>query len=242
MTNKISSCLEYLADHADFSKNFPAIAEVKTRSIITACGETPDLVNDTFLVIGQSIIPYGLRGSDVTVIDGYRRIANVDCIQKRATATLEEMVSSGIKFDWVIAPDEWLTYFTSEDDQRNAIQRISRVTKNGFFTTSKDYKNMHASQRYFEEPFVLRTTTGDAIIVRRRVWDHHDRQKWSQENFVVHGEQLYITDPVIRRTMYFKQMAKFSSDAGAISFKVEKDNMYKPMFSKIFEYVVCIKF
>jgi hypothetical protein len=42
--------------------------------------------------------------------------------------------------------------------------------------------------------------------------------------------------------MYFKQLAKFSTDAGAKSFQVDKKLMYKPLFSKAFEYIVYISF
>ena len=101
---------------------------------------------------------------------------------------------------------------------------------------------MYSNQRYFEEPFVLRTDKGDAIVVRKREWDHLDRQAWIQENFIIHNEKLYICETYKRRTMYFKQLAKFSSDLGSTHFSVDKKNMYKPAFSKTFEYVVTIKF
>jgi hypothetical protein len=119
---------------------------------------------------------------------------------------------------------------------------VSKIARKGFFTTIKDYKNMYANQRYFEEPFVLRTDTGDAISIRKREWDSQDRQAWTQHSYIIHGEELCICKEYRRRTMYFKQLAKFTSDLGATSFSVEKQNMYKPAFSKTFEYVVCIKF
>jgi len=119
---------------------------------------------------------------------------------------------------------------------------VSKIARKGFFTTIKDYKNMYANQRYFEEPFVLRTQSGDAIIIRQREWDQTDRQAWTQKNYIIHDEELIKCQPWKRRTMYFKQLAKFTSDLGARGFTVEKQNMYKPAFSKTFEYVVCIKF
>ena len=101
---------------------------------------------------------------------------------------------------------------------------------------------MYANQRYFEEPFVLRTDSGDAICIRKREWDTQDRQAWTQQNYIIHADDLLICPPWRRRTMYFKQLAKFTSDLGSTSFAVEKKTMYKPAFSKTFEYVVCIKF
>ena len=241
---KISSCHAYLASLVDVGKNFQSICEVKTRSMINACGETPDIANDSFLVIGPNIIPYGLNAmsADVTKLDGLVYYGDAPCACKDHDGELADFVAQGIKFDWVIAPDEYITYAESEEQQKQMLSLISKIARKGFFTTIKDYKNMYANQRYFEEPFVLRTDTGDAISIRKREWDNQDRQAWDQHSYIIHNEELYMCDVHRRRTMYFKQLAKFTSDLGATSFSVEKQNMYKPAFSKTFEYVVCIKF
>ena len=241
---KISSCHAYLASLVDVGKNFQSICEVKTRSMINACGETPDVANDSFLVIGPNIIPYGLNAmiADVTKLAGLFYYGDAPCACKDHDGELADFVAQGIQFDWVIAPDEWITYAESEEQQKQMLSLISKIARKGFFTTIKDYKNMYANQRYFEEPFVLRTDTGDAISIRKREWDNQDRQAWDQHSYIIHNEELYMCDVHRRRTMYFKQLAKFTSDLGATSFSVEKQNMYKPAFSKTFEYVVCIKF
>ena len=241
---KVPSCIEYLVSLTDVGKNFKSVAEVKTRSIINACGENPDVANDTFLVIGPNILPYGLNsmGADTTKVDGIPYYGDEPCACKEHDGELADFVAQGQTFDWVLAPDEWITYATSEEEQKQKLSLVSKIARKGFFTTVKDYKNMHANQRYFEEPFVLRTDTGDAIVVRQRDWHQTDRQAWTQINHVIHGEELVKCEPWQRRTMYFKQLAKFTSDLGALSFTVEKQNMYKPAFSKTFEYVVCVKF
>tara|TARA_R110000796_G_scaffold23508_7_gene67270 strand:- start:1264 stop:1995 length:732 start_codon:yes stop_codon:yes gene_type:complete len=241
---KISSCHAYLASLVDVGQNFKSICEVKTRSMINACGETPDVVNDRFLVIGPNIIPFGLNamGADVTKLNGLSYYGDAPCTCKDHDGELADFVAQGIQFDWVIAPDEWITYAETEEQQKQMLSLISKIARKGFFTTIKDYKNMYANQRYFEEPFVLRTDTGDAISIRKREWDNQDRQAWDQHAYIIHDEELYMCDVTRRRTMYFKQLAKFTSDLGATRFSVEKQNMYKPAFSKTFEYVVCIKF
>jgi hypothetical protein len=241
---KVPSCIEYLVSLTDVGKNFKSVAEVKTRSIINACGENPDVANDTFLVIGPNILPYGLNsmGADTTKINGLPYYGDEPCACKEHDGELADFVAQGQTFDWVLAPDEWITYAASEEEQKQMLSLVSKIARKGFFTTIKDYKNMYANQRYFEEPFVLRTESGDAIVIRQREWDQTDRQAWTQKNYVIHGEELLGCTPWKRRTMYFKQLAKFTSDLGARSFAVEKQNMYKPAFSKTFEYVVCIKF
>jgi len=181
-------------------------------------------------------------GADVTKLDGLPYVGDAPCACKVHDGELADFVAQGIKFDWVIAPDEWITYAETEEQQRQMLSLVSKIARKGLFTTIKDYKNMYANQRYFEEPFVLRTDSGDAISIRKREWDSQDRQAWDQHSYIIHGEELCICNVTRRRTMYFKQLAKFTSDLGATSFSVEKQNMYKPAFSKTFEYVVCIKF
>ena len=241
---RVKNCITYLAGLTDVGKNFLNVSEVKTRSIINACGEQPNISTDSFLVIGPNIVPYGLNsmGADVTKLDGLPYYGDTACSCKVHEGELADFVAQDIKFDWVIAPDEWITYAATEDDQKQMLSLISKITRKGFFTTVKDYKNMYSNQRYFEEPFVLRTDNGDAIVVRKREWDQVDRQAWIQENFIIHNEELYICKRYNRRTMYFKQLAKFAYDLGSKSFSVDKKNMYKPAFSKTFEYIVTITF
>ena len=237
-------CIEYLASLIDVGNNFRKVAEVKTQSILSACGEKPDLANDSFLVIGRNIIPYGLSamGADTTKLHGLPYYGDKPCACKVHEGELADFVAQGKQFDWVIAPDEWITYADTEEDQKQMLSQVSKIARKGLFTTIKDYKNMYANQRYFEEPFVLRTDTGDAILIRKREWLQQDRQAWWQQNYVIHNEKLMTCPWTKRRTMYFKQLAKFTADLGAHSFTVEKQNMYKPAFSKTFEYVVVIKF
>ena len=243
MSKKIEYCNSYLASITEVGRHFDSIAEVKTKSMLNNF-EDIDVSKSTFLVIGPSIVPWGLykMGGDVTVYKGIKDYGNVECKCKHYEGELADFVAQGITFDYVIAPDEMLTYVNNETEQKQMLSLISQIAGTAFVTTIKDYKNMYANQRYFEEPFVLRTDNGDAIVIRKREWDQVDRQAWVQENYVIHNEELYICKRYNRRTMYFKQLAKFASDLGSKSFSVDKKNMYKPAFSKTFEYVVTIKF
>lgn len=241
MSKKIEYCNSYLASITEVGRNFDSIAEVKTKSMLNNF-EDIAVGNSTFLVIGPSIIPWGLykMGGDVTVYKGIKDYGNVECKCKHYEGELADFVGQGIKFDYVIAPDEFLTYADNEEQQKQLLSLVTKIADIAFITTVKDYKNMYSNQRYFEEPFVLRTNNGDAIVVRKREWDQTDRQAWVQENFVIHNEELYICQRYNRRTMYFKQLAKFAYDLGSKSFSVDKKSMYKPAFSKTFEYVVTI--
>lgn len=243
MSKHIEFCNDYLASITDLGKNFDTIAEVKTKSVLNNF-DFVDVPNSTFLVIGYNIIPWGLykMGGDVTILNGIKQYGDSKVILNHYDGELADFVAQGRKFDYVVGPDEILTYAESETEQKQMLSMISKIVDKSFITTIKDYKNMYINQRYFEEPFVLRTDNGDAIVIRKREWDTVDRQAWIQENYIIHNDELYICKRWNRRTMYFKQLAKFASDLGSTHFSVDKKNMYKPAFSKTFEYVVTIKF
>ena len=188
--------------------------------------------NKTYLVIGKNLISVGLKslGYHVTEVDGINK----------NDLTIEGLIVNGTKFDYVIASDEYLTYYTSEVAQINAIEQLVKVTNIAFYTTLKDYKNMAPNQRFFYENFEVKTNSGDAVIVRKRDWNKSDKQRWLYRQWVIQNNKLFVADTVECRSMYFKQLAKFSSDAGAKDFQVEKKIMYKPLFSKSYEYIICI--
>jgi hypothetical protein len=48
--------------------------------------------------------------------------------------------------------------------------------------------------------------------------------------------------PFARRAMFFKQLAKFSHDAGAVGYNVHKNLMYKSLIKKNYEHVISIRF
>jgi hypothetical protein len=89
-------------------------------------------------------------------------------------------------------------------------------------------------------PGQMEQTQGEAVIIRKRDWNKTDKQQWTNREWIIQNDELTDCTPVECRTMYFKQLAKFSSDAGAKNFQVEKKQMYKPLFSKSFEYIICI--
>ena len=56
------------------------------------------------------------------------------------------------------------------------------------------------------------------------------------------GNDANTAGPYNRRSMFFKQMAKFSIDAGAKEFYVHKNLMYKSLIKKNYEHVISISF
>jgi hypothetical protein len=72
--------------------------------------------------------------------------------------------------------------------------------------------------------------------------DLQDRNKWSTKVFEINNDQLLNVGPFARRAMFFKQLAKFSADAGAVGFSVHKNLMYKSLIKKNYEHVISIQF
>jgi len=224
--------IEYFLNDLDI-KVFNKSSQVKAKSFIDMF--TPHKPSDgaTYLVLGKNIVGHGLEllGYNVTEADNLK-----------STLTLDNIISNGETYDYIIAPDEYFVQFGSEEDQVKEIYKLCNIATKGVYTTLKDYRNMHASQRFFQEPFEVKQDDGDSIIIRKREWNKTDKQCWIQREYIIKNDKLIVCDPIDCRTMYFKQLAKFSSDAGASKFQVEKKQMYKPLFSKTFEYIVYISF
>ena len=60
--------------------------------------------------------------------------------------------------------------------------------------------------------------------------------------YELYGNKSVVSGPFDRRSMFFKQMAKFSIDAGAKEFYVHKNLMYKSLIRKNYEHVISISF
>lgn len=75
-------------------------------------------------------------------------------------------------------------------------------------------------------------------------WNFKDRSAWKSWMFEITNPETTVVEygPYDRRTMYFKQLAKFSKDAGAQDFLVHKNLMYKSMVRKNYEHVISIRF
>ena len=58
----------------------------------------------------------------------------------------------------------------------------------------------------------------------------------------IQREQVTTSGPYNRRSMFFKQMAKFSLDAGGKNFYVHKNLMYKSLIKKNYEHVISISY
>jgi hypothetical protein len=146
-------------------------------------------------------------------------------------------------FDSVIALEEYFTFATSDADQQEQIKFLCSLAKEFVISTLKDYKNLDFKDREFSIPALVRNGNDYTSYIEIHDWDIKDRAHWTtQVHEIEKNGSLRTWGPFSRRTMYFKQLAKFSHDAGAAGFTVHKNLMYKSLIKKNYEHVISIRF
>jgi hypothetical protein len=148
------------------------------------------------------------------------------------------------KFQCVIALDEYFTFAESEQDQQNKIFNICQLATNFVISTLRDYKNQDYKEREFSIPAQVRNSTTSQLFLESHEWDQRDRTHWNTMLYQIDRATGSTVSYGLfeRRTMFFKQLAKFSMDAGAVHFLVHKNLMYKSLLKKNYEHVISIQF
>ena len=167
--------------------------------------------------------------------------------------------SQGVKFDYissqdlpkyhkqfqcVIAMEEYFTFANTDQDQQDKIASICNLATAFVISTLRDYKNQDYKDREFSQPIMVRNGKENKIFVESHDWDLQDRTLWNTMIYEIDNpaNSMKTYGVFNRRTMYFKQLAKFSMDAGAVNFLVHKNLMYKSLIKKNYEHVVSIQF
>ena len=148
------------------------------------------------------------------------------------------------KFQCVIAMDEYFTFAVSDQEQQDKIAKICSLASAFVISTVRDYKNQDYKDRDFSQPVAVRNGSSTKIFVENHDWDMKDRTLWNSMVYEIEEPNSSLTTygTFDRRTMFFKQLAKFSMDAGAVNFLVHKNLMYKSLIKKNYEHVVSIQF
>jgi len=144
-------------------------------------------------------------------------------------------------FDVVVALDEYFTFAADDIQQQNLVKELSNLTKEYMITTCKDYKNQEFKDREFSNPALIRGVSNQ-IYLEFHNYSLSDRNNWQTEVYQICKGNLSTFGPYQRRAMFFKQLAKFSSNAGANGFTVHKNLMYKSLIKKNYEHVITIQF
>lgn len=148
------------------------------------------------------------------------------------------------QFECVIAIDEYFTFANSDQEQQDKIARICDLATAFVISTIRDYKNQDFKDRDFSQPVMVRNGADKKLFVENHDWDLKDRTLWTSMVYEVTepASSLKTYGVFNRRTMFFKQLAKFSMDNGAVNFLVHKNLMYKSLVKKNYEHVVSIQF
>jgi hypothetical protein len=156
----------------------------------------------------------------------------------------EDLPKYNKKFQCVIAMEEYFTFADSDQAQQDKIAKICNLATAFVISTLRDYKNQDYKDREFSQPALIRNAGTSKIFVESHDWDLKDRTLWNTMVYEIDqpSDALKTYGVFNRRTMYFKQLAKFSMDAGAVNFLVHKNLMYKSLIKKNYEHVVSIQF
>jgi hypothetical protein len=148
------------------------------------------------------------------------------------------------QFQCVIAMDEYFTFADSDLDQQSKIAKICKLATAFVISTVRDYKNQDFKDRDFSHPVMVRNGNDTKVFLESHDWDLKDRTSWNTMVYEIDEPNSGLTTygTFNRRTMFFKQLAKFSIDAGAVNFLVHKNLMYKSLIKKNYEHVVSIQF
>jgi hypothetical protein len=145
------------------------------------------------------------------------------------------------QFSAVVAVDEYFTFAETDRDQRDLVVRLTSLAQDFVVTTLRDYKNQDYREKEFSYPISIRSKDTKKIFFEQYEYDPIDRNSCLGTNYIVDDESVMLVGPFNRRAMFFKQLAKFSLDAGAQSFLVHKNLMHKSIIKKNYEHIITIK-
>lgn len=154
----------------------------------------------------------------------------------------DELVNYKKQFDWVVTADEYFTFANTEEEQKASVESLSELTKNLLLTTLRDFKNQDFKDREFSQPLAIRNGKDHLLFLEYHDYEFKEKNDWHSSVYQIQGEQAVSYGPFARRSMYFKQLAKFCIDAGAKNFYVHKNLMYKNLIKKNYEHVISIQY
>jgi hypothetical protein len=141
----------------------------------------------------------------------------------------------------VVATDEYFTFASDDNEQTVMVNQLIALAKDFIVTTLKDYKNQDFKEKEFSYPVMVHDTSSKKIFFEHYEYETNDRNSYLGTNYIVDDESVMVVGPFTRRAMYFKQLAKFSLDAGAKNFLVHKNLMHKSIIKKNYEHIISIK-
>ena len=247
MLTNYAAYYQFIGEFASKNDKIDELAEKKADTMVGAF-TNEDVKPQSVLSLGFGLVPIGLinKGYDVTI--GYCSEAckaygeEIGIADRMTDMLLPDFVDAGEKFDAVIAADDFMTYLHTEQAQIEACEQLTSIANNIIVITARDYKNLPQHHRHFDEPLAFSYEEDkDVVLFQRRKWNKSDRQTWQSYMYAITQDDTHILGPVTRRTIYFKQLAKYMHDCGVSDYKIQKNLLYKPLFAKHYEHLITIK-
>jgi hypothetical protein len=116
------------------------------------------------------------------------------------------------------------------------------LTNDILITTVKDYKNQDFKEREYSHPVMIKHYNDLTSFIEIHNWDSEDRNFWNTLVYQLNNTSASFKGTFKRRSLYFKQLAKFCKDYGSNDFLVHKNLMYKSIIKKNYEHVISVRF
>lgn len=153
---------------------------------------------------------------------------------------LKDLAGYKKQFSWVVVGDEYFTFAGTEEEQQTSVASIVGLAKDLIVTTLRDYKNQNFKDREFSQPQAVYNHSDSLVFLEYHKYEYSDKNAWATTVYELQDSNTKSYGPYSRRAMFFKQLAKFSIDAGAKQFYVHKDLMYKSLIRRNYEHVISI--
>lgn len=210
-----------------------------------------EILDDVFAHYDIEPVDILFVGFSPGILKSSDRKISVTLISKEV---IEFLNKSGVRYDYinfddikpkqfsvVIAADEYFTFAISDTEQRNLVESLISISRDFIITTLRDYKNQDFKEKEFSHPVIVKGQEGKKIFFEHYDYDMLDKNVTYGTNYIIDDDSLLMIGPFTRRAMYFKQLAKFSLDAGAVSFLVHKNLMHKSIIKRNYEHIITIK-
>ena len=148
-------------------------------------------------------------------------------------------------YDTVLALDEHFTYADTEQHQRDLVAHaISLLAPGGILLASiRDYRNNPVHKRNLGDTSYININSTHYVVVEINQPGFPDNQSWQQSNFVIENDNAATAYELgNRRTLYFKQLAKYCNDAGCKQFGVLKEHFWKSPWRRSMEHIAWSRF
>ena len=212
----------------------------RKQEIVDKIFEYYNAAADSVLFIGFNPAILSIRAKEIFIDEVNPAV--VEWIQQQGINVKTYSAKDTKKFDCVIAFDEYLTFFGNEQDQQRAIEHLCSLSTGTIITTVKDYKNQDFKDREYSQPAIIKANNNLTAFTEIHDWDQKDKTLWQTAVYRLSGLESACGGIFNRRALFFKQLAKFSMDAGATNFLVHKNLMYKSLIKKNYEHVISINF